>query len=31
MIRNENKNPFTNLAEAPEIEDVSGDGAEKAA
>ena len=31
MIRNENKNPFTNLAEAPEIEDVNGDGAEKAA
>lgn len=31
MIRNENKNPFTNLQEAPEIEDVNGDGAEKAA
>ena len=31
MIRDENKNPFTNLAEAPEIEDVNEDGAEKAA
>ena len=31
MIRDENKNPFTNLAEAPEIEDVNEDGTEKAA